>query len=220
MRHCTILACILLGLALAPGDALAKGKPENPGKPEHAGGPQGNGADGKDHGNAGGPKGKPKVLREVKLEGGGPPPWAPAHGYRRKQGDDGGYVVPFGFDRGTCERNVLAEAVGAAHGPDPSGSATRAIVGVLADAVLDTILGPSGDRIDRDCFGQALEHTPSNRVVRWRDPDGTAYEFSSVRSFETDGERYCRDYATIVTRDGLERTRQGTACRDADGTWR
>ena len=59
-----------------------------------------------------------------------PPPWAPAHGYRHKhhQGDehdddqdeeDGNqdrqrevYAVPYGIDRGTCNREELGRVLG------------------------------------------------------------------------------------------------------------
>ena len=58
---------------------------------------------------------KPKKAKKQKHRGkylrfsGGPPPWAPAHGYRRKRGGGyysgrAAYAVPFGIDRGTCNR--------------------------------------------------------------------------------------------------------------------
>ncbi|MCZ6511609.1 MAG: hypothetical protein O7A62_13605, partial [Alphaproteobacteria bacterium] len=40
---------------------------------------------------------------KVNYASGGPPPWAPAHGYRHKYAtSSGGYKPPFGLDLGRC----------------------------------------------------------------------------------------------------------------------
>jgi surface antigen len=239
MRRSTTIVGIVLALALAPGAAVAKGKPDHAGKPKHAeqspgGGPPHAKDDGhghNDHGRKGGPGGPPNVRRVVSLKGGGPPPWAPAHGYRRNHGGGGGgnaghYEVPFGFDDGFCKRDAVAAAIGAVGGGAVAGAASDGdpvaiAAGMLGGALLGTVLSKSGDPVDRGCFGQALEHAPSHKAISWRNPkDDTAYRFTPLRTFETDDGRWCRDYANVVTVDGRERTERGTACRDADGTWR
>ena len=41
---------------------------------------------------------------------GGPPPWAPAHGYRRKHGQGPqSYAAPFGIGTGGCNKQVRAK---------------------------------------------------------------------------------------------------------------
>jgi surface antigen len=232
MRRSTIVGCIVLALALAPGAAVAKGKPAHAGKPKHAeksqrGGPPPAKGDG--DAKKGGPGGPPNVRRLLTVQGGGPPPWAPAHGYRHKHGggdSSGHYEVPFGFDDGFCKRDAIAAAIGAVGGGAvgavvSDGDAVAIAAGMLGGALLGTVLSKTGDPIDRGCFGQALEHAPSHQPVSWRNPkDGTAYEVTPLRTFETDGGRYCREYTTVVTIDGREQTARGTACRDANGTWR
>jgi surface antigen len=231
MRRSTLVVSIVLALALAPGAAVAKGKPDHAGKPEHAGKSEPGGGPPQSAGDAakGGPGGPPNVRREVKLAGGGPPPWAPAHGYRDKfggGGHDGHYEVPFGFDDGFCKRDAIAAAIGAVGGGVVGGVASDGdpvaiAAGMLGGALLGTILSKTGDPVDRGCFGQALEHAPSHQVISWRNPkDDTAYRVTPLRTFETDDGRWCRDYTTVVTVGGRERTERGTACREANGTWR
>ncbi len=58
-----------------------------------------------------------RAHRDLHHVKGGPPPWAPAHGYRRKRG--GGrvaYVAPFGINAGTCSRELLGAALGGSAG--------------------------------------------------------------------------------------------------------
>jgi surface antigen len=224
VRRAAIAGCVLLVLSLSPGDVLAKGKPPQAGKPEHAGGPPGKaGKAGPEKGPHHGP---PPVLREVTYRSGGPPPWAPAHGYRRKHGGgDERYVMPYRIAEGTCDRDAVAATLGAAGGGLIASSVSddpRAIIGgMLAGALLATALSRTADPVDRGCFGQALEHAPSHQRIAWRSPkDGAAYQFTPLRSFQLDDGRYCREYTTVVARDGSAHTDRGTACRTADGSWR
>jgi hypothetical protein len=50
---------------------------------------------------------------------GGPPPWAPAHGWRRKHAQhyEAGYVIPdLGIEFGRCNRDVIGAVIGGAAG--------------------------------------------------------------------------------------------------------
>ena len=108
MRSVAIVGCVLLTLALSPNETFAKGKPQHAGNPSHAGGPaklKGGGGEKNHH------KAKAHIVRDVIHKRGGPPPWAPAHGYRRKHGN-AGYALPFGIANGT-------------HDPAPSGTSIR-----------------------------------------------------------------------------------------------
>src|SRR5919106_1375943 len=63
---------------------------------------------------------------EYKCDGGpryagGPPPWAPAHGWRRKHAQhyehEVGYVIPdLGIELGRCNRDVIGAVIGGAAG--------------------------------------------------------------------------------------------------------
>ncbi len=165
---------------------------------------------------------------------GGPPPWAPAHGYRRKfRGSRhyvtrGTYATPYGIHLGTCNRDkigmVIGGVAGAALGSQfgkGDGRIAATIVGTVAGVVVGGAVGRSLDRADETCIGQALEHAPTGRPVRWTNPDtGARYEVTPKRTFQQDNGRYCREYSAGATVGGRGETVTGVACRQADGTWR
>ena len=73
---------------------------------------------------------------------GGPPPWAPAHGYRRKQGGtaSGGYAVPFDIGKGTCNRTEIGAVIGGVAG-GALGSRVAKGDSRLAGTLIGTIAG-------------------------------------------------------------------------------
>jgi hypothetical protein len=111
---------------------------------------------------------------------GGPPPWAPAHGYRRPQG--GGYQTayepPFDIRIGRCDRSalgvVLGGLTGAAIGSQVAkgDERTAAIIGgSIIGALVGGSIGRSMDEVDQNCVGQALEHAPDGENVMWNEPE-------------------------------------------------
>ncbi|MEJ2567169.1 MAG: RT0821/Lpp0805 family surface protein [Gammaproteobacteria bacterium] len=172
---------------------------------------------------------------------GGPPPWAPAHGYRRKHdGDrysaherDEEHRVAhetdlddFGISQGTCHREavgaILGGTVGAiigsklsSHDDKPLGAVTGAVIGIL----VGRSIGHSMDDADQACTGQVLERAADRQSVAWVNPDtGVKYQVTPTDTYQRDG-RYCREYITHATIEGARRTIHGTACRNADGSW-
>ena len=175
-----------------------------------------------------------------------PPAWAPAHGYRAKQAQTGyvvhpygparpsGYVVygvPYGVDRGYCDRPLLSRELiggvvgGAAGGVignqvgKGAGRTAATIGGIVVGALVGASIGRSMDNVDQRCVGYALEHAPDKRRVAWSNAEnGYDYTVEPTRTFERDG-RYCREYQTTATIDGRRQNVYGTACRQSDGTW-
>jgi surface antigen len=170
-----------------------------------------------------------EVIRVVRYRpGGGPPPWAPAHGYRRKH--DGGRVVyqaPYGIATGICDRTLLGAALGGAaggliasevsHGKNrPAAIAGGALLGIL----LGGSIGNAIDQLDERCVGQVLEHAGSDQTVTWRNRDsGASYQVTPTRTWEEEEGRYCREYTTTVRIGGKPQQAYGTACRQPDGSW-
>jgi surface antigen len=160
--------------------------------------------------------------------GQGPPPWAPAHGYRRKH-EHGRvvYLAPYGISSGICDRTLLGAALGGAaggliasevaHGAHrPAAIAGGALLGIL----LGGSLGNAMDQLDERCVGQALEHAGSEQTVAWRNPDsGAAYQVTPTRTWQEQDGRYCREYTTTVRIGGKPQQAYGTACRQPDGSW-
>lgn len=167
--------------------------------------------------------------------GGGPPPWAPAHGYRKKHGRHEVievYRVPYGIDLGTCRRSEVGTMVGAVVGGAAGGfagshigkgkgrlaaTAGGAVLGVLIGGAI----GHAMDEVDQACIGQVLEHAPDGRRITWSAPrSGTGYSVVPVKSYQSAAGAYCREYQTMATVGGDLQQVYGTACRQPDGQWK
>lgn len=163
---------------------------------------------------------------------GDPPPWAPAHGWRKK--NDPYYTGysgkqwdnDYGVVEGNCNREavgaVLGAVVGGAIGSQigrGSGRQVAIVVGTVAGAVIGAQIGRDFDNADRGCMGQALELAGDNRSVRWSNPDdGTTYLLTPVRGFQSAG-RPCREFNFQTRHRGRTETGTGRACLRGDGTW-
>lgn len=161
-----------------------------------------------------------------------PPPWAPAHGWRRKH--DPYYVgyhgrkwpKDYGVLRGTCSRAqvgaVLGGAVGGAVGSTIGKGDTRTVaivVGTVLGTVIGYEIGRDMDESDRGCFGHSLELAKTGRTVHWTNPEsGLVYALTPTRSFEVGG-RPCRAFTLQTTYGGKGHSKNGSACRSGDGTW-
>ncbi len=178
--------------------------------------------------------GKDKHHKQASHRG-GPPPWAPAHGYRARH-DEGGnhesvevyerHTREFGIVSGTCDRQalgaVLGGAVGAVVGSRVGSDQNRTVAtvaGVIVGAVIGQEIGKRMDRADEACTGQVLERAGDHETIRWRNPQsGVAFLVTPQRTFEQ-GERYCRTFETVAVSGSDRRTRQESACRNPDGSW-
>ena len=170
---------------------------------------------------------------------GGPPPWAPAHGYRRKHQTyrtSDGRRVRFDESRlvalpetgvGTCNRDVLGGILGAAAGAavgskfgKGDGKTAATIAGAIVGALIGGNIGRAMDQVDQSCVGQVLERAETGRSVEWRNPDnGTDYRVTPTRTYQSADGRYCREYTTTIIIDGRQRRAYGQACRQPDGSW-
>ena len=161
-----------------------------------------------------------------------PPPWAPAHGWRRKH--DPYYVGyqgkrwrdDYGVIGGSCNRAAVGAAlggvVGGAVGSTMGKGETRAvaiIVGTVLGAVVGHEIGREMDDRDRGCFGHSLELATTGHTVRWADPDGLSYALTPARTVQSGG-RPCREFGLVTTYHGKEHSKRGLACRASDGVWR
>lgn len=159
---------------------------------------------------------------------GGPPPWAPAHGYRRKHDGEVVYAAPYGIDTGHCYREQVGQIVGGVGGAvlgSQIGQGTGKIVatagGTLLGVLIGGAIGRSLDQADYACAGQILEHVPDNRAIIWSNPQiGATYRMVPTKAYEVQGGGYCREYTSTATIAGRTQQVYGTACRQPDGSWK
>lgn len=165
---------------------------------------------------------------------GGPPPWAPAHGYRAKRsGQRGGgdavvaYVAPYGIDGGRCNRKELGIVLGGIGGAligSRVASKDDKLIGIIGGGILGAVvggvIGNRMDKLDQNCVGQTLEHAADGQHVAWdSDASGGRYQVTPTRSWDDGDGRYCREYQTTSYVNGREVDTFGTACRQTDGSW-
>jgi surface antigen len=183
-----------------------------------------------------GPRGYKEEIkcRRPRWAKGGPPPWAPAHGYRRKfkrryeVKREETYAPPYGIGLGRCNRGEINSVLGGVAGGiigsqigKGDGKTVATIGGAIIGYLVGSAVGQDLDRLDHACVGQALEHGRTDKIVAWRNPDsGRSYEVTPTKIYKSDGGEYCREYTSVSTMGGRTQKVYGRACRRADGTWK
>lgn len=158
--------------------------------------------------------------------GGGPPPWAPAHGYRANQGYKFLQTPRTGW--WGCNRETVGMILGGAAGTavgSQIGKGDGKTVATIGGAVLGVLIGGSigrmMDDVDQNCLGQVLEQAPTGKPVSWPTPNQQGqYQVTPTRTFESTGGQACREYQMKVVIGGKEEDAYATACRQADGSWK
>lgn len=106
-----------------------------------------------------------------------------------------------------------------------SGQLATTAVGTLFGAYLGSQAGQSLDRADRVYAERAaqkgLESKRSGTSSTWVNPDtGHAGAVKPLNTYRSADGLHCRDYEQTITVDGHAEIARGTACREADGSWR
>ncbi len=173
-----------------------------------------------------------------------PPPWAPAHGWRKKNDPyymgytgkkwDNDYGILDGRCNTAAVGAVLGGAVGGAVGSQVAKGDNRPVaivIGTVLGAVIGSKIGADVDASDRGCMGHALELAGENRTVSWVNPTtGVTYRLTPTRNF-SDQRNPCREFTTVAVaprggkhgkgkgRAQNETSVKGVACRPANGEW-
>jgi surface antigen len=161
-----------------------------------------------------------------------PPPWAPAHGWRKKNDPTyAGYSgrtwdADYGVQSGRCNREQIGAVLGGITGgtlgsevAKGGGRAVAIVVGTVIGAAIGAEIGRRLDETDRSCVGHALELARDGRSVMWVNPaTGVTYQLTPLeQAVSTDG---CRRFRLIATGSfGLSEGRT-TACAGDDGVWK
>ena len=172
------------------------------------------------------------VMTIASIAWGDPPPWAPAHGWRKKHdpnyaGYEGArWPSDYGILHGSCNREaigvVLGGVVGGAVGSRVGEGETRAVataIGAVIGAVIGAQVGRSMDEEDRACVGHSLELVESGRAVHWvNQATGMTYTLIPITDY-TMSDRPCREFTLNVGTQAKADSSRQHACRNRDGTW-
>jgi len=160
-----------------------------------------------------------------------PPPWAPAHGWRKKNdptypGYSGhNWEYDYGVRSGHCDRAeigaVLGGVAGAVIGSEVAKGDNRVVamvVGTVIGAAIGSEIGRRMDKTDRYCVGHALELANAGQTVSWTNPTTRVnYQLTPLDKGVSD--EGCRKFRLVATGGfGLSEGRT-TACAGEDGVW-
>ena len=124
---------------------------------------------------------------------------------------------------GTLLGAALGGLVGAQVGSG-TGRKVAIAAGVLGGGYLGNRIGKKLSCRDQeyhyDTTQSALEYKPTGGSAAWRNPDsGHSGAVTPTRTWIAADGTPCRDFTQTIEVDGQLETLQGTACRQADGTW-
>lgn len=102
-----------------------------------------------------------------------------------------------------------------------SGRTAAIILGTVIGANVGGNVGRSMDETDRIKTAQALENVRTGVPTRWVNPDTrNQYTVVPTRTYDTASSGPCREYTVDAVIGGKREKVVGTACRQADGSWR
>jgi surface antigen len=124
---------------------------------------------------------------------------------------------------GTIVGAVAGGAAGAAIGGKDNRMAGLAI-GAMAGGILGNVIGKDLDDQDRQMAAaaeyRALEYGQTGAPTPWDNPDSHHRGQIVPGKPYTQAGQNCRPYTHTVYIGGQPQTARGTACRQADGTWK
>jgi surface antigen len=116
---------------------------------------------------------------------------------------------------GAIAGGILGHQVGGG-----SGQVLATMVGTVAGAAIGGSIGRTMDDYDRMNTAAALENVRTGVPSAWVNPDtGYEYVMTPTNTYDS-GTGPCREYTLDATIGGKTEQIYGTACRQADGSWK
>ncbi len=104
--------------------------------------------------------------------------------------------------------------------PSGGGGLTTIVIGAAIGGMIGAIIGREMDEQDRLRTAQVLEYNRTGEASTWVNPDKeTAYTVVPTRTYDA-AQGPCREFSTQANIGGKTQEIYGTACRQADGSWK
>ena len=99
------------------------------------------------------------------------------------------------------------------------------VLGIGLGAMIGQSIGQQLDERDQYLMAQtfefAMEKAPTNETAKWENPDtGVGGSVTPTKTYSTTEGTPCREFTTTVSIGGQTEQAYGTACRQADGSWK
>jgi len=123
-------------------------------------------------------------------------------------------------DTGTAVGAVVGGVLGSQVGGG-RGRTAAIIAGTLAGAWAGRSIARYWDSSDDAKAVSTLNANSDHETSEWRNPNtGTEVSMAPTSTYKNSSGEWCRQFDTSVNRGGEVESTTGTACRQADGTWR
>ena len=123
-------------------------------------------------------------------------------------------------EQGAVTGMAIGAALGSAMGRGHSSRPFAIWLGAVAGSILGSSIGRYMDQQDQMRTQMVLENNRTNQPSSWVNPD-THYEYTvePTRTYES-AEGPCREFTMDANVGGKIQQVYGTACRQADGSWK
>ena len=126
---------------------------------------------------------------------------------------------------GTALGALTGGALAYGLGQDSSKKELWTVLGIGLGAMIGQSIGQQLDERDQYLMAQtfefAMEKAPTNETAKWENPDtGVGGSVTPTKTYSTTQGTPCREFTTSVSIGGQTEQAYGTACRQADGSWK
>ena len=126
---------------------------------------------------------------------------------------------------GTALGALTGGALAYGLGQDSSKKELWTVLGIGLGAMIGQSIGQQLDERDQYLMAQtfefAMEKAPTNETAKWANPDtGVGGSVTPTKTYSTTEGTPCREFTTTVSIGGESEQAYGTACRQADGSWK
>ena len=111
--------------------------------------------------------------------------------------------------------------IAAAAGASPGVIIASAVGGALVGGLIGKQLDNRDKQMAADAAARAFEQNRTGQASVWNNSEsGNSGSVTPTKTYQLANGQYCREYHQKITVGGQTETSYGTACRQADGTWK
>ena len=111
--------------------------------------------------------------------------------------------------------------IAAAAGANPGWIAFSVLAGGLVGGAIGNRLDERDKEMAARAAHQAFENGQTGKPMTWQNPDtGASGSVTPTRTYQIESGQYCREYTQEIWVGGERQQSHGTACRQADGSWK
>jgi surface antigen len=111
--------------------------------------------------------------------------------------------------------------IAALAGASPGVIVASAVGGALIGGFVGKKLDDRDKRMAAEAATRAFEQNNTGQTSVWNNPDsGNSGSVTPTKTYQLANGQYCREYKQTIVVGGEQNQAYGTACRQADGTWK